>query len=433
MAERKKKGGNGDVVIENGIAKKILRNTSQKDKRPRFVREIDVLRKLNSEGINSIVQVISYDIEATNPWYTMPAYSGDGNDIVASSRGDVKKSAKLLLPIADALMRLSQLEIPIFHRDLKPENLLVDDSNGEARLLLADFGCAYFPSDLNRLTPDFWAIGAANYRAPEYHRGRVEEVTEKGDIFSLGKIFWFFINGVEFDIFPYTLWFPEIYNLTKRFPDAPGISKANLLIAAATHHDPAMRLTYAQFIEHLREMTEDNSVTDDEEELRLNGLLHDQEMLLECERQKSIATNIIKQFHADMKEALERLPQIQEVNRMRAVSPFIINDIVEGVVDKSSNWPVWNYEGQQVHIETRMYPISDWLVSIKIQPRNKSPFLVCYIKAHARNQTEKSFKIIYFFDKEAGLSICVDDEISTHDSGCLHRTMKAMIQHFLQR
>lgn len=432
MKKADAKGGNGDIYYlgDGKTVKKVLRNTSTEDRRPRFIKEIDVLRKLEGEGFSNIVKVIDYDIiNDNNPWYTMKRYRGDSNIIIDLTRGNACKAAKLLLPVAETLMRLSERDPPIFHRDLKPENLLVGGSDDDPRLLIADFGCAYFASEDDRLTPEFRAVGAANYRAPEYHHGRVEEVTEKGDIFSLGKILWFFINGIKDDIFPYTLWFPDLYNLSARFQGVAGIAKANLLIAAATHHDAAHRLLYIDFIAQLRSLAEMDIAEENDDDLNVRALMFDEQMRLNTERREKIVTDLLLLFMSDLSRAIGSLPQFSETTRMREVRGFEINNIVKGVVRQSSNQPVWNYEGQSLKIETIIRPYEEWYaVGPLIQPRTEEPFIVFKICAYNQKRHKNNYDIIYIIDKENGVSQIVDNTQIFHDEKNLYSIFEKAVR-----
>lgn len=251
-----RQGGNGDVRIEDGFATKTLRRKSTNEKQERFKREVKVLQRIKRESIGNIVEVIDFDLDATLPWYKMRAYDGTADDVLSQTAGNVADAASLLIPVAKSLQYLRDLNEPIFHRDLKPDNILLDRTPVGDKLVIADFGCAYTKTDSDdRLTQDFRAVGAMAFRAPEYHYGRVEDVTEKGDIFSLGKLFWYLINGIPGDVFPYTLWHPLEYNLRDRLPNALRIGQANAIIAAATHHDPTKRMTYEALISALENIT----------------------------------------------------------------------------------------------------------------------------------------------------------------------------------
>lgn len=49
--------------------------------------------------------------------------------------------------------------------------------------------------------------------APEYEKGRIENVDHTGDIFSIGKVIWYMINGLENGFLPSNFWHLDDYNL----------------------------------------------------------------------------------------------------------------------------------------------------------------------------------------------------------------------------
>lgn len=244
-----KYGGNGKILIDkkNKIAIKTLKNNSNYESKKRFLKEIKVLSELQKKGFPNIVNVLSTNEDELK--VEMELYDGDLNIVYDVSRGNVKKSIELLLPVVKALSMLSELSPPIYHRDLKPANILVRKYDDNYELVIADFGCAYFMNkEEPRETKEFRAVGAQQFRAPEYDYGRVENVTEKGDVFSLGKILWCLINGVNFEVFPYTLWFVKEYNLLERFEVDANMIAVNMIIAACVEIDIENRPTYTQLI-----------------------------------------------------------------------------------------------------------------------------------------------------------------------------------------
>lgn len=248
-------GGNGKVLIDqkNQLAIKTLKNPKNSESKKRFLKELNVLKELEKARIDNVVEI--KEINEKELELTMPLYDGDLNEVLSETICNPKNVAELVLPIVKALHQLSQLDNPIYHRDLKPANILVKRNENGFKLFLADFGCAYFnDNNSNRQTPQFRAVGAQSYRAPEYDYGRVEEIDEKGDVYSLGKIIWCMINGVKYEVFPYTLWFPKEYNLEKKFPDNSQIVKANLLISACVDIDPQKRPGYKELIELLEDL-----------------------------------------------------------------------------------------------------------------------------------------------------------------------------------
>lgn len=212
------KGGNGDVIfdLENGIARKYLRNTSSVDKVQRFEKELKLLKQISTLKISNIVQVQNVYISSEkiqDSYIEMKKYDGSLYDIFEITRGNVKLSLKLILPIIKALYELSKCSPAIYHRDIKPDNILFEKENETYTLFLTDFGTCFLKDGSERITPEIMAIGPRMFIAPEYEVGRVENVDEKGDIFSIGKVIWCMINGVQDEFLPSNFWFVDEYNL----------------------------------------------------------------------------------------------------------------------------------------------------------------------------------------------------------------------------
>jgi len=356
-----KRGGNGVVSFSKGLAKKTLR-AKRGPKLLRFRREVEITQKAREDTtLANVVEIVELGLDATPPWYSMKEYRGDSSELLGQSRGNVQAAAELLFPVARTLKALSELPEPIYHRDLKPENLLYEICDSKPRLILSDFGCAFLKTDeQSRLTQEFRAVGAMAFRAPEYHYGRVKDVTEKGDIFSLGKLLWYFINGVERDVFPYTLWFPPEYDLARRFAGLPGIEPANLLIASAAHHDPARRISYDGFCTSLEELAGPQSSSGSG-----NGggglLRYEAEQALRRSRKRKVVTDLISVFMADVTAATASLAA--EVGAS-ALLRTLKNDcrliyppttILDAVVDRESDSPLWNCSRPGLTIQSTIH------------------------------------------------------------------------------
>jgi len=359
-----KQGGNSDVKISDGVAIKTLRKKSTREKRERFKREVEILQKIQSEKkYSNLIEILELNMDAKPPWYSMKAYPGDTNGILQKTKGNIAKSANLLQPVVETLKDLSELSTPIYHRDLKPDNLLFELVNENLSLILADFGCAFLKTDdEDRLTKDFRAVGAMAYRAPEYHYGRVENVNEKGDIFSLGKILWYLVNGVEGEVFPYTLWFPIEYNLSGRFPDLPGIERANLLIASTVHHNPDLRIGYDDLLAGLKTLGTTIEMT--QEEVNSEQILkYESSVRLNREERYTITKNLIQTFINDFKSALVALmKQYPESNTLKSLFAscrlvYSIQDTLTTVIDREGDCPLWNESQQNFRINSRINPV----------------------------------------------------------------------------
>lgn len=304
-------GGNGKVLIdsEKSIAVKTLKDPKNSESKKRFLKELSILKELKEKGISNIIDLI--DINEDKLEVTMPLYDGDLTTIYHNTTGDVKKSIKLLIPLIYALKQLTELENPIYHRDLKPANILIKKERNDYSLFVADFGCGYLKQEGSfRDTPDFRAVGAQHFRAPEYDYGRVEEINEKGDVFSLGKILWCMINGKYGEVFPYTLWFPKEYNLEQRFPPSSLLSKANLIIAACVDIDYENRPNYNSLLKMMENLVneENNAIANDEIQIKakkFEALRKIKEIEI-----KLLVKNMLDIFYQDMYECFLEVEQL---------------------------------------------------------------------------------------------------------------------------
>jgi len=81
----------------------------------------------------------------------MEKYDGNINDLLGYTKGEVKKTLELLLPILRALNKISKFENPIYHRDIKPDNILYEKNGEDYKLFLTDFGICYLDKEKERL------------------------------------------------------------------------------------------------------------------------------------------------------------------------------------------------------------------------------------------------------------------------------------------
>ncbi len=306
------KGGNGDVVFnaETGTARKYLRNTSTSEKVSRFNRELHVFRELCKKTIPNVVEIIDVHIneeKVSESYIEMKKYDGSLYDILDKTKGNVKFSLELLLPIIKALYTLSEGTPPLYHRDIKPDNILFSKENDVYTLYLTDFGTCFLNDGSERLTPETMAVGPRMYIAPEYETGRVEEVTEKGDIFSIGKVIWCMINGKSDDFMPSNFWFVDEYDLTKRFPDDADMIVANTIIASCLNIVPGERCSYLELIEQIENFIKGERITPEKAaQYKVQVYQEKRKMeLVEIKEKNRLLVNCFSQYYVQALEALQ--------------------------------------------------------------------------------------------------------------------------------
>ena len=144
----------------------------------------------------NIVEVLDFDWEGENPFFTMEYYYHDlGNLIGETYRPDLPcrvlsldKTIHYCRQILCGLARLHRAAI--VHRDIKPGNLLISD---EDRIKICDFGFSRLRGEkLDR--PRHLVIGSPFYAAPEQERDP-DSADQRADLYSAGVIVHRMLTG----------------------------------------------------------------------------------------------------------------------------------------------------------------------------------------------------------------------------------------------
>ncbi|HZL90102.1 MAG TPA: serine/threonine-protein kinase [Pirellulaceae bacterium] len=140
------------------------------------------------------------------PYFSMGLVEGISlADRIAQGPVPPLEAVRLLRKIVDAVCYAHSQGV--IHRDLKPANVLLacgDGSNwggGDAISLdscqpqITDFGLAKRIGAGSRLTATGQVLGTPSYMPPEQASGRVHEVGETADVYSLGAILYAMLSG----------------------------------------------------------------------------------------------------------------------------------------------------------------------------------------------------------------------------------------------
>jgi serine/threonine protein kinase len=357
-------GGNAYVWITDKHAIKRLRPNASKEPVARFSREALLMKELAREPELAIVPIVEVRKRAGELEIVMQALEGNLAQVIGEFAGQPGKAANALLPIVDTLAKLASRPQPIHHRDIKPENLLYHIRDGEIKLALTDFGCAYLAED-ERLTPSHRAIGAWAYRPPEYSIGRIETVDEKGDVFSIGKVLWAMVKGQRHMVFPGPVWFLNEYDLAREFPDVQGIHHTMVLIAQACHVRPELRPTLAQLETNLRSLSlaGTGELVLAGNELNADILRKEAQRDVEYQQRRAFSAKFVCAIHADFLRAIDGLhnllPQsalfrewLHETRRRGQSQEALVNQVAE----RESDAPVSNVFFQKTILITRFFP-----------------------------------------------------------------------------
>lgn len=137
-----------------------------------------------------IVPIYDVDGREGRHYYTMGYVEGPTLDQVLKAHPlRPETAAEIVRKLALAVSYAH--ENGVVHRDLKPSNILMD-VKGEPRI--TDFGLAMRDGHgTDERTGDI--VGTPSYMAPEQAAGRVKEVNEAADIYSLGAILYACLTG----------------------------------------------------------------------------------------------------------------------------------------------------------------------------------------------------------------------------------------------
>ena len=166
----------------------VLKRLKNKERLPRFQKEVAALKTLQHPGI---LRIVDTSHESEDPFF-VSEYC-EGPDLGKANLYGMDLSAKLRLfrHVCDAVAAAHSASI--LHRDLKPSNIFLRRDNS---VVVGDFGlCIDLNDAKERATMTSEAIGARHYIAPEVERGRVDEPEASSDVYSLGKVLYFVLSA----------------------------------------------------------------------------------------------------------------------------------------------------------------------------------------------------------------------------------------------
>ena len=162
----------------------------------RFVREISTQKELAAkhDGIVAIVDCVvpTVDDDRSDPYYVMPLAERSLKRAAKGLRGDIERTLKIGLAVADALVIAH--EAGVIHRDVKPANVLLFGDEETPRL--CDFGICFLVDEDRLTNVEAHTVGSDDYVAPELRGGgQNERVNATVDVYSLGKTMYELASG----------------------------------------------------------------------------------------------------------------------------------------------------------------------------------------------------------------------------------------------
>ena len=229
-----------DPNLQREVAIKVgrSRHADSPTELDRLVQQGRLLAQVDHPNMERVVELGFHD---GRPYLTTKYFSGqDLKQYARSAPMDADEAARLIAPIARALAAVHQQGIT--HRDIKPSNIVLDETNGQPRLI--DFGIALLDDVWTREADrDDKISGTPQYMAPEQARG--EPASRQSDVFALGAVLYFLlVNRPPFHgkNLQETLRFAQECQYDHRALEAKGIPCSLALICRrAMDADPAQR------------------------------------------------------------------------------------------------------------------------------------------------------------------------------------------------
>ncbi|MCD8140400.1 MAG: serine/threonine protein kinase [Planctomycetaceae bacterium] len=194
------RGGMGVVylarqrVLRRVVALKVLRsgdNASDEERR-RLLREAKAAAGLSHPNI---VPIHEFSIHQGQPYFTMDYIDGTPLDeLLEKGPLKVRQAVEIIATVARAIAYAHTRGI--IHRDLKPANIIITP---DGRPMITDFGLAVemTPEKPNRrrMTMDGSIMGTIPYAPPEQAAGKIDQITERSDVYSMGAVLYEMLTG----------------------------------------------------------------------------------------------------------------------------------------------------------------------------------------------------------------------------------------------
>jgi eukaryotic-like serine/threonine-protein kinase len=196
LLERLGKGGMGvvykarQVSLKRLVALKMILAGQLADEQDiaRFHVEAEAAANLDHPGI---VQIFEIGQHQGQHYFSMGYVDGESLDArLKVSPLPPREAVQLMEQVARAVAYAHAQGV--IHRDLKPANILVDKNN---RPHVTDFGLAKQVQGDSSLTATGAVLGTPSYMSPEQASGRLDQITERSDVYSLGATLYALLVG----------------------------------------------------------------------------------------------------------------------------------------------------------------------------------------------------------------------------------------------
>jgi len=153
----------------------------------RFQREVRLLERF--AGNSKVVDVFHSNSKHEPPYFVMKYYpDGDLTSQIDTIQANFGEQERIFTLMIECISELHSNNV--LHRDIKPQNFLLDGEN----IVVSDFGLGMEPSSTSRFTSSSMFWGTQGYLPPEFQNGGFKHADESGDVFMLGKSFYFLVT-----------------------------------------------------------------------------------------------------------------------------------------------------------------------------------------------------------------------------------------------
>ncbi len=164
---------------------------------PKFLADAGLTAAVNLPGVVAPLEGGTVKRGETEEAYvSLEFVEGETLEQVRSRGIPLKRAAEIMRDAAMAVASAHQNGL--IHRDIKPRNIMV---GFDGRISVTDFGLAMHAGTLGpgdediNLSREVRVIGTPSYMSPEQALGRIADINERSDVYSLGATLYYLVTG----------------------------------------------------------------------------------------------------------------------------------------------------------------------------------------------------------------------------------------------
>ena len=180
-----------NITKETGALKKLLNiHANNTERRRRFIREVEILKSLNIDGIPKLLCSNTNSLNEDGDLFYISEWIGGGTltKYIQSNDLSLSQIVEYIVQLCDLIYKCHKEGI--YHRDIKPDNIMVDDNDN---VFLVDFGISYKGGIDNFKTKLGQELGNRFFRIPDYAIG-MDRKDGRGDITMIVGLFFYLLT-----------------------------------------------------------------------------------------------------------------------------------------------------------------------------------------------------------------------------------------------